>query len=159
MRTNDGNIFVMFMPPNVTLLIQPMDQNVLRLTKFYYRNSLLSCIVAGDDPVGISLKKITLRDAIIHLAAAWDKLNPHVISKCWHNIMVNVNAETDQEQLDEDDLPLSVLQQRLNQNRVVDIALEDTIALLQAIEPFVFKVTGRIHASRRRRMEQRYSYN
>lgn len=60
------------------------------LTKLYYRNSLLSCIVAGDDPVGIALKKITLRDAIIHLAAAGDKLSPDGISKCWHNIMVKV---------------------------------------------------------------------
>lgn len=99
LKTSDGMIFVMFMPPNVTPLIQPMDQNVLRLTKLFYRNSRLSSIVTGNDAVGEALKKITLRDAVIHLTAAWEKLSPQVISKCWHNIMTN----TDQEPVDEAD--------------------------------------------------------
>ncbi|XP_066246446.1 jerky protein homolog-like [Euwallacea similis] len=44
LRSNNGNIFAFYMPPNVTPLIQPMDQNVIRITKLHYRSSLLSSI-------------------------------------------------------------------------------------------------------------------
>lgn len=81
LKTSDGHIFVMFMPPNVTPLIQPMDQNVLRLTKLYYRNLLLSSIITGDEPVGSALNKLTLSEAMMNLATAWNKLSPQVIKK------------------------------------------------------------------------------
>ena len=38
LSTEYGSIFTIFMPPNVTSLIQPMDQNVIRLTKLHYKN-------------------------------------------------------------------------------------------------------------------------
>ncbi|XP_053954302.1 jerky protein homolog-like [Anastrepha ludens] len=44
LKSEDGLILTMFMPPNVTPLIQPMDQNVIRITKLYYRNFLLASI-------------------------------------------------------------------------------------------------------------------
>lgn len=130
-------IFVMFMPPNVTPLIQPMDQNVLGLTKLFYRNSLLSSIITGDDAVGEALKKITLRDAVIHLVAAWEKLSPQIIAKCWHNILAN----TDQEPVDEDDLPLFVLQQQLKEKQATETTLGETITLLKAIGPVSYSVS------------------
>lgn len=33
LRSDDGNIFAMFLPPNTTALIQPMDQNVIQSIK------------------------------------------------------------------------------------------------------------------------------
>ncbi|XP_053968756.1 tigger transposable element-derived protein 2-like [Anastrepha ludens] len=41
LKTECGSIFVLYMPPNVTPLLQPMDQNVIRLTKLHYRTNLL----------------------------------------------------------------------------------------------------------------------
>lgn len=81
LRTSDGAIFVIYMPPNVTPLIQPMDQNVLRLTKLYYRKSLLSSIVSKGEDLADALRTITLRDAIVHLHMAWQQLESSVISK------------------------------------------------------------------------------
>lgn len=137
LRTNDGSIFVMFMPPNVTPLIQPMDQNVLRLTKLYYRNSLLSSVIATGQSIGIALKKLTLKDAMFHLAHAWDKLDSTVISKCWHNILMSEPNE------DEENLPLSILQRRWQQENAV---IENTITLLQSITTSVsFKLSTAKH--------------
>ncbi|XP_037811958.1 jerky protein homolog-like, partial [Lucilia sericata] len=36
LKSEDGSIEAMFMPPNVTALIQPMDQNPIRITKLHY---------------------------------------------------------------------------------------------------------------------------
>ncbi|GBN04001.1 hypothetical protein AVEN_83401-1 [Araneus ventricosus] len=47
--TDDGEISVMFLPPNTTALIQPMDQNVIQNVKLVYRKLLLANIL--NDPV------------------------------------------------------------------------------------------------------------
>lgn len=67
--SDDGKIVTMLLPPNVTALIQPMDQNVIRLTKLYYRTSLLSMIAANKEKdIGKVLKALTLKDAAFYLA-------------------------------------------------------------------------------------------
>lgn len=52
LKTKDGNIAAIFMPPNVTPLIQPRDQNAIKITKPYYRNSLLVAVAVAE-PLGI----------------------------------------------------------------------------------------------------------
>jgi len=49
LRSNDGNIFALFLLPNTTALIQPMDQNVIQNIKLNYRKSLLVNVLT--DPV------------------------------------------------------------------------------------------------------------
>ncbi|XP_054087866.1 jerky protein homolog-like [Zeugodacus cucurbitae] len=63
LATEDGQILAMFMPPNGTPLIQPMDQNAIKITKLHYRNSLLASIAATNSNLLDSMKKITLRRA------------------------------------------------------------------------------------------------
>ncbi|KAJ8883226.1 hypothetical protein PR048_015066 [Dryococelus australis] len=49
----DGVIFVKFLPPNITVLIQPMDQGVIEATKrqYYYKKMLiLSLLEQEADP-------------------------------------------------------------------------------------------------------------
>lgn len=119
----------MYMPPNVTPLIQPMDQNALRLTKLYYRKHLLSTILPTKDNIQEGLKKLSLKDAVINLSSAWDKLNPAVIKKCWNNVFSNSNAAFDKE----DDLPLSELRRKWKIEE--DDTVVDAITLLKTIEP------------------------
>ncbi|XP_045468009.1 jerky protein homolog-like [Harmonia axyridis] len=70
LKSSNGNIFVIYMPPNITPLIQPMDQNVLRLTKLFYRKSVLSSMITKRGTVADALKSLTLKDAVIHLHMA-----------------------------------------------------------------------------------------
>lgn len=101
--TKDGKIWVMYMPPNVTPLIQPMDQNAIRLLKLNYRSSLLSKITASSEDFATSLKKTDLFEAISLVAMSWEKLSTVSLKKCWKNILGDSGFD------DEDDLPLSSL--------------------------------------------------
>ncbi|XP_037943319.1 jerky protein homolog-like [Teleopsis dalmanni] len=123
--TEDGTISTIFLPPNVTPLLQPMDQNVIRLVKLHYRNSLLSKIVAeGCDNISSALKQVNIYDAVSLLSFAWQKLSEDLIKKCWANILSFNSIEFDEE----DDIPLAQLIPRTNDN-----VTETTITLLQNV--------------------------
>lgn len=38
LQSDDGNIIAYFLPPNVIAAVQPMDQNLIKLTKLIYRS-------------------------------------------------------------------------------------------------------------------------
>ncbi|XP_036339760.1 jerky protein homolog-like [Rhagoletis pomonella] len=65
LATENGRIFAMFMPPNVTPLIQPMDQDAIKITKLHYRNGPLASIAATQSDLLESMKKITLKKLYI----------------------------------------------------------------------------------------------
>jgi hypothetical protein len=57
-----------------------MDQNLLRLTKPYYRNNLLRSILKKDN-ISEVLKRLTLKEAVLTVSAAWNKLEQPFIKK------------------------------------------------------------------------------
>ncbi|XP_053960351.1 jerky protein homolog-like, partial [Anastrepha ludens] len=87
LTTENGQISAMFMPPNVTPLIQPMDQNAIKITKLHYRNSLLASIAATKSDLLESLEKINLETAIHLLDAAWFRVGEATLAKCWNSIL------------------------------------------------------------------------
>lgn len=104
--SDDGRIIVMYMPPNVTALIHPMDQNVIRITKLFYRSSLLAMVVADPSKdISEQLKGVNLRVVVELLSQAWDQVSEDVISKCWKIILHDESFDP------EDDIPLSVWRQ------------------------------------------------
>lgn len=134
LKSPDGLITVLFMPPNVTPLIQPMDQNVIRITKLFYRKNLLSQLLSKGSDLSAMLQTYTLRDAVSNLALAWNMLKPIVIEKCWRNILtINLDDE-------DDNVPLSVLRGRLLNDEAHN-ANQSVIDLLQNINPNVSKIT------------------
>lgn len=52
-----NNFKIIFLPPNTTSVIQPMDQNPIRLTKMFYKKSLLMEVVNSNDRTPIELLK------------------------------------------------------------------------------------------------------
>lgn len=60
---------VMFLPPNVTPLLQPMDQNAIQTVKMHYKKALLYKVLSKEGSVIQALK-----DVVFDLANAWDKL-------------------------------------------------------------------------------------
>lgn len=134
LKSADSSIFALYMPPNVTPLIQPMDQNAIRLTKLFYRKNLLSQIIGTDQDIGEALKSLSLKDAVVNLALAWKNLKPEVIEKCWHNVLSPLAKEGDDE--DEEEIPLSVLRSRLRNNEI-DTVRSEIVDLLHDFNPEV----------------------
>lgn len=125
--SDDGKIFAMLLPPNVTAVIQPMDQNPIKITKLKYRNMLLSSIVGQEDvSVHDLLRNHSLRDAILLLSLAWNELPQSVLIKSWSKILNWDDSQWDEE----DDIPLSELFPSAN---VYRIGIQETKQLLSKL--------------------------
>lgn len=87
------NVFVSYLPPNCTALIQPMDQGIIKNLKCHYRKKLLQKIVHCEDSFSHdSFKKsFTLKDAVWCLSRAWNDVTSEVLKNCWHNILVSTD--------------------------------------------------------------------
>lgn len=90
LNSKDSFVRVMFLPPNVTPLIQPMDQNVIQSVKMHYKKSLLYNVLSKDQSVIKSLKDINLKDVVYSLANAWVNLGEKVIICSWKNLWPNM---------------------------------------------------------------------
>jgi hypothetical protein len=110
--SNDGNVMTMFLPPNCTALIQPMDQNIIRLTKLFYRKSLLIRILTNEDDIASGLKKNTLKEATYLLYNAWEKVSPNIIVNVGIKFFTKKLLRT-QIQTMKNLIPLSTLKQNL----------------------------------------------
>ncbi|CAH0730992.1 unnamed protein product, partial [Brenthis ino] len=97
----------MFLPPNSTACIQPMDQNVIQNVKLNYRKSLLvNCLALCSENLMDSLKSITLKDTVFLLA----NVKTSLINKSWKNLHPEFLTDNDEP---EDDVPLAQLFDRL----------------------------------------------
>lgn len=116
----DPNFKVMFLPPNCTALIQPMDQNLIQNIKIRYRKLLLQNIISqeNEDIVKI-LKNYNLKDAVINLNRAWQSISVNNIDKSWSQLLQprSENNEWDEE----DEIPLTVLAKAMENEDLVTI--------------------------------------
>ena len=88
--SDDKKIFVKYLPPNVTALIQPMDQGVLKALKLRYKRKLLRRLLIEDDRGGsivAFLKSVTMKTVITLIAEAWDEMKPDTFRKSWRKIL------------------------------------------------------------------------
>ncbi|XP_037806580.1 jerky protein homolog-like [Lucilia sericata] len=127
-ETCDGKIWALYMPPNVTALIQPMDQNAIRLLKLHYKNSLLSKIIACDQENILEvLKRLNLYDVATMVAQSFKSVNENSLKKCWNKIFIPSVQHFDEED--------EILLQRLLQTDEEVVSLSSGIQLLNQIFP------------------------
>lgn len=77
LQSEGGKVKTLFLPPNTTSLIQPMNQGVLDPYKKQYKHKLLSHIILENGSPHLSvleiLKNVTLKDAVYWISAAWNE--------------------------------------------------------------------------------------
>ena len=89
LTSDDGQITCLFLPPNTTSLIQPMDQGVLQSIKLTYKRDLLLRMLDGGDEINIAefAKKMNIKDAVLLSAKCWNDIKPDSTTKSWKNIL------------------------------------------------------------------------
>ncbi|KAE8740340.1 hypothetical protein FOCC_FOCC014148 [Frankliniella occidentalis] len=80
-------IEVVFLPPNTTSLIQPMDQGVIVKTKRLFQGKLLRRVLKCPGGLVEFYKNYTIRDAIEMLAESWKELTPANLTNAWRKLL------------------------------------------------------------------------
>jgi len=82
-----SNLTIVFLPPNTTSHVQPLDQGIIAAFKLRYRKQLVRWILAAydaeDDTTDLSTVKPNARQAVLWLHQAWDEITPTTIQNCW----------------------------------------------------------------------------
>lgn len=111
-QLENGDITVRFLPPNVTSLIQPMDQGVLEAFKRHYRGFLIRSILQESESSNKSLtdalKSINMKNVIYWCAQSWEKITSVTLQKSWNKLYEGLISEENGE--DNDNLQQMVQQ-------------------------------------------------
>lgn len=80
---NLKHIKLVFLPPNTTSVLQPMDQSVIISLKVYFRKLLILQII---EYIEKKLEtNISILDAIIMLTKAWEKVTVATMKNCFEH--------------------------------------------------------------------------
>ncbi len=88
--SSDGKIRAKFLPPNVTSLIQPMDQGVLESIKRRYKRKILEKLILLDDegvPILDFLRGINMLQISNIIAVCWDEIPTKTLRLSWRKIL------------------------------------------------------------------------
>ena len=93
-----SNMKLVFLPPNTTSRLQPLDAGIIKAFKMHYRRNLLSYItLRWDQPnsepgfskvsspfrISTDYVQISLLDALVWIKEAWKEVSIAIISKCF----------------------------------------------------------------------------
>lgn len=101
LQSDDKQIICYFLPPNVTAILQPLDQGPIKITKLKYRNLLLCKIISElekfDGTIVDLLEKHTIEDAIVLLKKAWEEISSSILVTSWNNVLQYEDDEFESE--------------------------------------------------------------
>ncbi|XP_033211947.1 jerky protein homolog-like [Belonocnema kinseyi] len=83
------NFEVVYLPPNVTAFIQPMEQGLIAQTKKLFKKDLLRRLLLSEDSEGPDqfLKELDLPDCFEMLSIAWNAVESSSFRKAWKPLL------------------------------------------------------------------------
>ena len=90
-----GNVEVMFLPPNTTNIIQPLDQGIIATFKALYLRKCMKKLIhyldrRPDATVKDFWKAFNIKDAVDYIVEAWDEVLSSCMNGCWSKIWPEV---------------------------------------------------------------------
>lgn len=88
LKSDDGNIFCFFLPPNATPIIQPMDQSVIETMKRLYRKRFIHQLVMDNDEMSIIAfwKEYNLKHVVNNVSDAWNDVSYQTLQRAWNKL-------------------------------------------------------------------------
>ena len=122
-------IELVFLPPNTTSAIQPLDQGIIKNFKHFYRRRMLQKIVLAIDADENSTatevaRSISALDAVNFMSAAWNDVSTDTIRNCFFRSLTP--AVPNEPFLSSDEIPTSFTQETYTQFVSLDDDLEVT---------------------------------
>ena len=111
---------LIFLPPNTTCKLQPMEQGVIRSLKAKYRSAVVKLYITRIES-GKELPKISILDAMKFLVQAWNRVSKDTIQNCFKRAGISKDAQADA--VEEIDDPFKSLQSDLDELRLLDPSL------------------------------------
>ena len=115
--SNLTNVQIVFLPPNTTSILQPMDQGVIRSLKAHYRGRvvrLLCRALEKKEPC----PKISILQSMKILADSWEVVTKETIINCFRK--AGITPAVQQAAISDSDDPSIDLQESLNDLRKAD---------------------------------------
>ncbi|XP_053969096.1 jerky protein homolog-like [Anastrepha ludens] len=101
LERENGRFKALFLPPNVTSLLQPMDQGIIECLKRLYKKQLLRKLLLADENEEGTLiyhKNINIKDCCYMVADAWSSVKAITLKRAWNKI----NGISTQQQIQEE---------------------------------------------------------
>ena len=85
MKEKYSNIKIVFLPPNTTSKLQPLDLGIIANFKTHYRRLLLRFVLASIDTCNSAsvVRSVTSLTAIRWISKAWMEVKPETVSRCF----------------------------------------------------------------------------
>jgi len=113
-------IYLFFLPPNTTSVLQPMDQGVIRSLQARYRTKVVQKMIEAIEG-NKSLPDVSVLDAMKMLVLAWDEVTNKIVQNCFRKAGF---CEIDEEDAVSDD-PFAELKDTVTQLINLDKTFED----------------------------------
>ncbi|KAL0213543.1 hypothetical protein RCL1_007169 [Eukaryota sp. TZLM3-RCL] len=112
---------IIYLPPNTTSILQPLDAGIIRSIKAKYRKQYLMYILDElecDDSLHFdeANKQVSLLHALEWVSEAWEEISPQLIQNCWKK--VNLLKEKHQIEIEEEEELQEIIDQIPLQERI-----------------------------------------
>ncbi|CAG8760019.1 20174_t:CDS:2, partial [Rhizophagus irregularis] len=78
------NIKLIYLPPNTTAHLQPMDAGIIHSFKSKYKQEFCKHLIQQfDNGIDQKRNKLNIKEAINYIAEAWEDVTPTTIQNCW----------------------------------------------------------------------------
>ncbi|GFX52228.1 tigger transposable element-derived protein 1 [Trichonephila clavipes] len=147
------NVQLVFLPPNTTSLIQPLDQGIIATFKKYYIKTTYKFILNKLENESLTVKDVwkqfSIFDCLFHVASASVQIRPRTLNACWKKIWpacVTDNTTTQTSTLSDeiinlaheiggdgfntfshDDIDELLVDDALSDNDIIDLTLDLTV--------------------------------